>query len=297
MKKPSVPNEILFLARWVVMIATDSIEKRWPELREKLALAIRGDERRVGNAVRALFEGDGPLRKRLNDHSRAMLNAANILAADAVTAAELKELVSGALVELYELTARPWPSLPWAARLTNSIWEPRISRARYAATIDDTRTLLRELSPHDEDPAEIDRDFGRVIGAIRMILEGSFTVAPGNSRPSTGKESPKKTKLVDYAGQWQGRQSRADLVMAILHAKKVILKTNERGMKDPTIFTANRSQRYELIDTLLRDGNWDNIDQTTGREGVVEGILEDHDQSPLISLHSVGGWFIHRIDP
>lgn len=270
MKRHSLSNDVLFLANWTLLQATDSIGRKRPELATTMERVVRGDERRVSAAVLKLFEPGGPLRHGTTNDTRAVLNAAQVLGDDVTAAYQLTNLVGFALDQLDELTRRPHPELPWAETLTNSAWEPRITRARYAASAGDTGALIRELSPFEEDPAEVDRDFGRLIRAMREILEGKIAVGRGLSPGS-------KPAAMGPLSATRGRTSRADLVMAVLAAKSLKLSKDDRSKPR----TTTRAQRLVLVEGLLRDPRWDDIDHTTGSVGVVAGILGGTPSPPI----------------
>jgi len=79
----------------------------------------------------------------------------------------------------------------------------------------------------------------------------------------------------------RGRQSRADLVTAVLRAHDVQIKDVERGRV--RIIT-----RDDLVEAILRDPFWDDIDASTQEDGVVDGILHQGRPSPSIDLSGHG---------
>ncbi len=79
----------------------------------------------------------------------------------------------------------------------------------------------------------------------------------------------------------RGRQSRADLVLAVLRAHDVQLRDVERGRIRPMT-------RDDLAEAILRDPFWDDIDASVQEDGVVEGILRDGKPSPAIDGTAFG---------
>ena len=79
----------------------------------------------------------------------------------------------------------------------------------------------------------------------------------------------------------RGRQSRADIVLAVLRAHDVQLREVERGRLRPVT-------RDDLAEAILRDPFWDDIDASVQEDGVVDGILRHGKPSPAIDLTSFG---------
>ena len=79
----------------------------------------------------------------------------------------------------------------------------------------------------------------------------------------------------------RGRQSRADIVLALLRAHDVQLRDVERGRLRPVT-------RDDLAEAILRDPCWDDIDASVQEDGVVDGILRLGKPSPAIDLSAFG---------
>ena len=79
----------------------------------------------------------------------------------------------------------------------------------------------------------------------------------------------------------RGRQSRADIVLAVLRAHDIQLRDVERGRLRPVT-------RDDLAEAILRDPFWDDIDASVQEDGVVDGILRHGKPSPAIDLTAFG---------
>ncbi|MBK7759550.1 MAG: hypothetical protein IPI35_24765 [Deltaproteobacteria bacterium] len=138
---------------------------------------------------------------------------------------------------------------------TSRRWPWRSSAARGASAL--APILLAIAEVHG---ANADEPAGEIIERLP---------APRRSAPPPGFDLDR------------GRQSRADLVLAVLRAHDVQLRDVERGRLRPVT-------RDDLAEAILRDPFWDDIDASVQEDGVVDGILRNGKPSPAIDLSAFG---------
>ena len=131
--------------------------------------------------------------------------------------------------------------------------------------------LLRQL-----DLAVISPELAQLFASIAELL-GRSTV-PRREPPARGARRTGQTIAPDLE---RGRASRAELVWEIIRADQIVVREVESNR-------ARRLDREELVDALLRDPRWDDIDAAEQRRDVVDRMLGHDEPSPPISLQHRG---------
>ena len=182
--------------------------------------------------------------------------AANVLAATALHA--LRHLPAG-LLQGAQVQGTPLAdAIDDAFRASQRQDQPRLHRALPAATRQASATLTPLLEAiTDAYGAEPSSEI-----VERLPVHRRTTPPPGFDLD-------------------RGRQSRADIVLALLRAHDVQLRDVERGRLRPVT-------RDDLAEAILRDPFWDDIDASVQEDGVVDGILRNSKPSPAIDLSAFG---------
>ncbi len=170
---------------------------------------------------------------------------------------------------------------PWGAALAHSPQLAALERAwrrwrehdHYGAT-----QLLGQI-----DLASVDPELAQLFSTIAAILGAGAVTLP--QPPARGGQAIQPDPR-------RGREGRAELVGALLVAERIDVREVEGGRARPL-------EREELIDAILRDPRWDDIDAAEQRADVVDRILGEREPSPAISLRARGlpDVFIARIRP
>lgn len=231
----------------------------------RAALGARGDAA-IGRALMEVA-ADSPTQPEIREVARA---AGSVLRGEAEPAA-LQALARFALLLL---------RLDLHAQLA----QDRRAQGRWWRLVHDAHERLVA-----EDPA----------GAWRLLAQGETDALALSLRPVLAgvrealqdAVSPEAEERGPVSPEARGRESRADLVGALLRARSVTLMDVQTGR----IFKPSAAGRLDLVDALLRDPFWDDIDQSVEEDSVVASVLAGR-PSPGVRVPALGEVSITRID-
>ena len=221
-----------------------------------LEFALRGAlaARRDRDAAGAVEDLERSHRRAFADHRRLVQPAIRALRGEALDPAAWRTMAATALHALRADRGALGGALAGA-----------LDEAWRAAERGDDAGVLRAL----------DQAAGAVPEALRGVLGGIAEVYGGERRerlPASTRTGPPAGFDLD-----RGRESRADLVIAVLRARDVQLRSEVRTpLRGVT--------RDEIAEAILRDPRWDDIDASVGEDGVVARVLRGDRPSPPIDL-------------
>ena len=210
-------------------------------------------------------------RRAYADHRRLVEPAISELRGEYIVPEAGKLLAATAL---HAIRSSP-TSFSWGAGIRGGAVAEAIDDAFRASQRQDERGVTRALpaSLVRQAPAPLDAILQGITLAYGDELDDGEIVerlpAPRRSTPPPGFDLDR------------GRQSRADIVLAVLRAHDVQLREVERGRLRPVT-------RDDLAEAILRDPFWDDIDASVQEDGVVDGILRHGKPSPAIDLTAFG---------
>ena len=235
------------------------------ELRAALA---ESNDRRVAEQVDALARKH---RRLYADHKRLVEPAISALRGEYLGPEAGKILAATAL---HAIRGTPG-TFPWGAATRRGPVAEAIEEAFRASQRQDDRGVVRAL------PTSVVRQAPAPLDTILQGIAQVYGADPGDGElierlPARVRTTPPPGFDLD-----RGRQSRADIVMAVLRAHDVQLKDVARGRLRPVT-------RDDLAEAILRDPFWDDIDASVQEDGVVDDILRHGKPSPAIDLSAFG---------
>lgn len=244
------------LGRYVLEGIAQQIEEHTPALASVLSEALRQDDRSLRDSVQALA---GSLPVRWRDTAR---DAGRVLG----PSAEPPSLRLG-LAGLTRLadTTRLLPEL------SRTAWWRRVSAAHALAQEGDLWGdlwgALRELGPSE---ARSGHRLSPVVDGIVLALRREVVDDPtGRQRPAAATSGTDRPPA-SVPNSARGRASRAQLVLVVLEARLVELTDLHDGGR---WWLTRPQDRMPLVEGLLLDPAWDDIDHSAQQDDVVAGVL------------------------
>lgn len=264
------------LVRYALEHAARAIGAEHPEAEYALQAALaERDPRAVGRAALGVWDEQARTASRRHDRqaTQAFLHPARPWQAVYVGSSLL---IDGAI----EPSARV--SLAGFA-LQALRTEPRLQAGRKALTRAESAARsgqVPEVLGALEHPTlrEAPRELTAVLAGIGALLGAEGRGGEVLERMEV--PHPRRTVPPPGFDRDRGRESRAEIVLAVLRAHDVQLKEVDRGRLRPMT-------RDDLAEAILRDPFWDDIDASVGEDGVVARILRG-EPSPAIDLSRLG---------
>ena len=252
------------LARFALQLIAPDIGRRDPGAEYALRAALaESDDRTAGEALWRLYKQKASV---IDDLGNTVTQAAELL--------EGSDRGNGG----WEPAQRVWERIvtgrhdaPWGPALARSPQHAALERAwrrwrdhdHYGAT-----QLLGQI-----DLASLDPELAQLFATIAAILGKGAVPLPRPPQRGGSQAIQQDSR--------RGREGRAELVGALLVAERIDVREVESGRARPLALG-------ELIDAILRDPRWDDIDAAEQRVDVVDRLLGGLEPSPAISLQARG---------